>query len=168
MHATLALGIGGSLIYAATGAFWGAVNAGWFGLERDARWLQAGLGLGAGLVALAFARAGWKERLQGVGGFGRAAVYLIAAGAVLNVVGSIVAFAIFGTLSLGFGLVALAVVVVRGRWHTPADRVLIALSALGSLTWNTETASVWLLVGVGLIWTALSVHLLPRGVTRES
>ena len=162
MYQRLVLGIGGSLIYAATGAFWGAKNAGWFGLERDARWLQAGLGVGAALVALAFARVGWKDRLRAAGGAGRAAIALILAGAVLNVVGSAIEFAIFGTLALGFGLVLLAIVAVRARWDRPIDRAFIAVSALGSLTWNTETSSVWFLVGVGLIWTGLSIHLLPR------
>ncbi|MCA1709694.1 MAG: hypothetical protein LC808_43030, partial [Actinobacteria bacterium] len=41
------------------------------------------------------------------------------------------------------------------------DRVLIILSAVGSLTWNTETVSAFLLVGVGILWMILSIRLLP-------
>jgi hypothetical protein len=49
-----------------------------------------------------------------------------------------------------------------------ADR--IALSAIGSITWNTETLSAFLLVGVGLVWAILSVRLLksPAGVQPSS
>jgi hypothetical protein len=52
----------------------------------------------------------------------------------------------------------------------PADRLLVALSAIGSITWNTETLSAFLLVGVGLVWAILSVRLLkaPAGVQPSS
>ena len=162
MSKAMWLGVTGGLLYAATGAYWGMKNAEWFGLERDARWLQAGLGVGAALVILGFRRAGWGERVRETGRLGRIAVGLLVAGAVLNVVGSAIQFAIFGTVALGFGLVALAITAFRHRLGGRLDRWLIAVSAFGSLTWNTETLSVWLLVGVGLVWVALSVRLLGQ------
>jgi hypothetical protein len=52
----------------------------------------------------------------------------------------------------------------------PGDRLLIALSAIGSITWNTETLWAFLLVGVGLVWAILSIRLLqaPAGVQPSS
>ena len=40
----------------------------------------------------------------------------------------------------------------------------------GSITWNTETLSAFLLVGVGLVWAILSIRLLksPAGVQPSS
>jgi hypothetical protein len=60
--------------------------------------------------------------------------------------------------------------VLRQRLFHPGDRLLIALSAIGSITWNTETLSAFLLVGVGLVWAILSVRLLqaPAGVQPSS
>jgi hypothetical protein len=89
---------------------------------------------------------------------------------VLLILNAVVEFAIFGTLALAFGLISLAVVVLRQRLFHPSDRLLIALSAIGSITWNTETLSAFLLVGVGLVWAILSVRLLnaPAGVQPSS
>ena len=75
----------------------------------------------------------------------------------LLILNAVVEFAIFGTLALAFGLISLAVVVLRQRLFHPGDRLLIALSA-------------FLLVGVGLVWAILSVRLLqaPAGVQPSS
>ena len=86
-------------------------------------------------------------------------------GPVLYVLSWVVEFAILGTLALGIGVVCLSVAAIRRRLVPSVDRVLIVASAVGSLTWNTETLSAFLLVGVGLIWASLSVRLLPSKVT---
>ncbi|CAN5472327.1 hypothetical protein BH24ACT7_BH24ACT7_23040 [soil metagenome] len=142
----------------------GSMNAGWFGLERNANALFPLLGVGSGLVVIVFVRSNLRRELHRAGGFGRAARYLLVAAPVLMIVSGLVEFAIFGTLALAFGLISLAVVVVRRRLLHPADRLLIALSAVGSLTWNTETVSAFLLVGVGLLWAVLSARVLTVSV----
>jgi hypothetical protein len=148
----------------------GSMNAGWFGLERDANALFPLLGVGAGLVVVGFARSSLTRRLHEAGWLGRAARYLLVVAPVLLILNAVVEFAIFGTLALAFGLISLAVVVLRQRLFHPGDRLLIALSAIGSITWNTETLSAFLLVGVGLVWAILSVRLLqaPAGVQPSS
>ena len=78
----------------------------------------------------------------------------------LLILNAVVEFAIFGTLALAFGLIGLALVVLGRRLLPPGDRLLIVLSAIASITWNTETLSAFLLVGVGLAWAMLSVRLL--------
>jgi hypothetical protein len=67
---------------------------------------------------------------------------------------------------LAFGLTSLAVLMPGRRLLHPGDRLLVALSAIGSITWNTETRSAFLLVAVGVVWVILSVRLLnaPAGV----
>lgn len=102
-----------------------------------------------------------------MGGLGRATKYLLVAGPVLYVLSWAVDFAILGTLALGIGLVCLSIAVWRGRLVPSIDRILITLSAIGSLVWNTETVSAFVLVGVGLIWLVLSIRLLPRKEVRE-
>jgi uncharacterized membrane protein YgdD (TMEM256/DUF423 family) len=148
----------------------GSMNAGWFGLEWDANALFPLLGVGAGLVVVGFARSSLTRRLHEAGWLGRAARYLLVVAPVLLILNAVVEFAIFGTLALAFGLISLAVVVLRQRLFHPGDRLLIALSAIGSITWNTETLSAFLLVGVGLVWAILSVRLLkaPAGVQPSS
>jgi hypothetical protein len=148
----------------------GSMNAGWFGLERDANALFPLLGVGAGLVVVGFARSSLTRRLHEAGWLGRTARYLLVVAPVLLILNAVVEFAIFGTLALAFGLISLAVVVLRQRLFPPGDRLLIALSAIGSITWNTETLSAFLLVGVGLVWAILSVRLLqaPAGVQPSS
>ena len=123
-----------------------------------------------GLVVVGFARSSLTRRLHEAGGLGRAARYLLVVAPVLLILNAVVEFAIFGTLALAFGLISLAVVVLRQRLFHPGDRLLIALSAIGSITWNTETLSAFLLVGVGLVWAILSVRLLnvPAGVQPSS
>jgi hypothetical protein len=157
----------GGLLFAAVGAFWGSMNAGWFGLERDGRLLQPIMGIGIALVAFGFARSALACELHDAGRLGRAARYLLLAAPVLMILSGLIEFAIFGTLSLAFGLICLAVVVLRRRLFHPFDRFLVVLSAIGSLTWNTETLSAFLLVGVGLAWTILSARLLPATLSAQ-
>jgi hypothetical protein len=149
----------GAVLFAAGGATMGSMNAGWFSLEGDANALFPLLGVGAGLV-VGFARSSLTRRLHEAGWLGRAARYLLVVAPVLLILNAVVEFAIFGTLALAFGLISLAVVVLRRRLFHPGDRLLVALSAIGSITWNTETLSAFLLVGVGLAWAILSVRLL--------
>ena len=71
-------------------------------------------------------------------------------------------FAIFGTLTLAVGLTCVAFAFWVRRLGSVVDRALVTLSAIGSLTWNTETTSAFLLVGVGLIWVVLAVRLFTQ------
>lgn len=164
------LGVLGGLVFAATGAFWGVMNAGWFALERDADryFLQAWLGVGVALVVVGFLAAGWGGRLSSAGVAGRAAVWLFLAAPILNILSAVIEFAIVGTLALGLGLILLTFAAFRHRLVPRLDRWLVLLSAVGSVTWNTETQSVWLLVGVGLIWVVLALRLLPNNIQPAS
>ena len=157
----LAVAIGGALLYATSGAVMGASNAGWLAREVEANQLLAGLGIGAGFVVMMFAGTDFSRALKRTG-VGRAARWLLIIGSALYVVGGMIEFAIFGTLALAAGLFCLAAAVFNDRLGAAADRVLIALSAVGSITWNTETPSAFLLVGVGVIWAVLSVRLTRR------
>jgi len=150
----------GAAIYASAGGLIGSMNAGWLGMETDANGAMPALGVGAGMVVLAFASSPLNKRLREAGGAGRAAQVLLSIGPPLYVVSWLIEFAIVGTFSLGFGLVCLAVAVTRFKLVPVIDRALIVLSAVGSLTWNTETVSAFLLVGVGVIWMVLAVRLL--------
>jgi hypothetical protein len=154
----------GGVIYAAAGAVVGSMNAGWLGLERNANAVLPALGVGAALVVIAFFSTSLHVRLREVGTLGRVTQVLITVGSLFFVLSWIIEFAIVGTLCLGLGLVCLSVSVTRWRLVAITDRVLIILSALGSLTWNTETVSAFLLVGVGILWMILSIRLLsPSG-----
>jgi hypothetical protein len=154
----------GGVIYAAAGAVIGSMNAGWLGLERNANAVLPALGVGAALVVIAFFSTSLHVRLREVGTLGRVTQVLITVGSLFFVLSWIIEFAIVGTLCLGLGLVCLSVSVTRWRLVAITDRVLIILSALGSLTWNTETVSAFLLVGVGILWMILSIRLLsPSG-----
>lgn len=139
------------------------MNAGWLDVGTDANGSMPFMGIGAALVVIAFASSNLNHRLGEAGGTGRAAKVLLVLGPALYVVSWLIRFAIVGTLSLGVGLVCLAVAVTRFKLVPVADRALIILSAVGSLTWNTETVSAFFLVGVGLIWMVLSIRLLNRG-----
>jgi hypothetical protein len=160
----------GAALFAAGGVTMGSMNAGWFGLKRDANSLFPLLGAGAALVVVGFAHSSLARQLHEAGPLGRAARYLLVVAPVLLLLNAVVEFAIFGTLALAFGLIAVAVVVLRRRLFHPADRVLITLSAIGSITWNTETLSAFLLVGVGLLWAILALRLLnaPANVQPSS
>lgn len=157
----------GSLVFAAGGFCMGSMNAGWFGLERDANSLFPLLGLGAGLVVVGLVPTDLAQALRHQGLLGRATRYLLLTAPTVYILSGLVEFAIFGTLALGFGLICLAVIVIRRRWLRPVDRVLVALSALASLTWNTETVSSFLLLAVGLIWTVLTIRA-PGATTGEA
>lgn len=157
----LTVAIGGALLYAVSGAVMGASNAGWLAREIEANRLLAGLGIGAGFVVMMFAGTDFSRALTRTA-VGRAARWFLILGPVLYVVGGMIEFAIFGTLTLAIGLFCLTLAVYRQQLGTSTDRALIALSALGSITWNTETTSAFLLVGVGVIWAVLSVRLTRR------
>lgn len=158
----------GATIYAAAGALIGSMNAGWFGLERNANPLLPMLGVGAALIVIAFVSTTLHMRLREAGSLGRATQVLLVVGPLLFILSWLIEFAIIGTLSLGLGLVGLAVTVTRRKLVSIPDRVLIILSAVGSLTWNTETVSAFLLVGVGAVWMILSIRLLPYRPESES
>ena len=171
LTAKLPTAIIGATIYAAAGAVIGSMNAGWFGLERNANALLPVLGVGAALVVIAFYSTELHMRLRDAGRLGRATQILLVVGPLLFILSWVVEFAILGTLSLGLGLLCLVVTVTRGKLVSTTDRILIILSAAGSLTWNTETTSAFLLVGVGCLWMILSIRLLllspPVGESSE-
>lgn len=156
---TKAIGAVGGLLFAAGGALIGSMAAGWFGLERDSNAVFPLLGLGAALFVAGLALAGWIKALWRAGPEGIAAVVLLVVAPLVYLISWVIEFAIFGTFALGLGLVLLAVTMWRRRLADPLDRVLVTLAAVGSLTWNTETLSAFLLVGVGLIWSVVVVHL---------
>lgn len=163
----LTLAMLGALIYATAGGLIGAQNAGWFELERDANEVLPLLGVGAALVTIAFIGTPFSEQLREVGALGVASRILIVVGCSLFIMGALIQFAIFGTLSLAAGLICMAVAVTRHRLVSMTDRILIIVSAVGSITWNTETTSAFLLVGVGLIWMVLAIRLISTYRTTE-
>ena len=163
----VAAGVAGSLVYAGAGAYLGGMNAGWFA-RGDSNSVLPFLGVGAALVVAAFAASAFNRRVGQVAVVGRAAQVLLVLGPALYVVSFLIEFAIFGTLAVAFGLISLAIAVVAGRIAGLPDRILVVLSAVGSLTWNTETTSAFLLVGVGLAWVVLSVRLLWREVAHPA
>lgn len=105
------------------------------------------------------ATAGWPATLWRAGPAGRAAVSLLLVAPAAYLLSWAIGFAIFGTLTLGLGLGLLAVAVWRRRLSDQLDRALVTLAAVGSLTWNTETLSAFLLVGVGAIFAVLCLRL---------
>ena len=157
----LTVAVGGALLYAVSGAVIGASNAGWLAREVESNRLLPGLGIGAGFVVMMFAGTGFSRALKRTA-VGRAARGFLIAGPVLYVVGGMIEFAIVGTLAMAIGLFCLTVTVFIDQLGTSADRYLVAVSAVGSITWNTETTSACLLVGVGLVWAVLSVRLTRR------
>lgn len=162
------IGVLGGVIYASAGAVMGSMNAGWFGLDREANSTLPALGVGAALVVFAFSSSELHAGLRDAGRLGRATQLLLVIGPSLYVLSWVVDFAILGTVALGSGLICLSVVAIRRRLVPSFDSALIVGSAVGSLTWNTETLSAFLLVGVGLIWAFLSVRLLPSKATLRS
>lgn len=155
-------GAAGGLLFAVGGAWMGSMNAGWFSLSRDANSLFPLLGLGVAVVVAAWTLAGWPARLWQSGIPGRGAVGLLLAAPLMYILSWLIEFAILGTLALGVGLILLAIAMWRSRLGHRADRVLVSLAAVGSLTWNTETLSAFLLVGVGLVFAALCLRLQPQ------
>jgi|GEM_PF-2134609 len=158
----------GAIVYALAGGLIGAQNADWLGVGRDANGLLPFLGIGAAIVIMAARTTSFHEHLRNAL-VGRVGGYLLMAGALLYVVSWIIQFAILGTLTLALGLICLAFTFWARRLGDVIDRVLVTLSAIGSLTWNTETTSAFLLVGVGLIWAVLAVRLFtPESLAGES
>lgn len=155
--------VAGAVTYAATGVVWGARNAGLFGWVRDARGLQLWLGIGAALLLTGFAMDGWGSRLRRATPLGPVALGALVTGAALNLVSELVGFAILGTLGLGAGLVLLAVTAFRAQLVPRPDRWLVAVSAVLSLTWNTETSTAWFLAANGAVWLVLSARLVGAG-----
>lgn len=147
------------MVYAGAGGFMGAQNADWLGPGRDANALLPFLGVGAALVIVALRGTSFHHSLR-ESPVGRWSGYLLTVGAALYVVSWAIQFAIFGTLTLAFGLICLSITIWARRVLGMTDRILATISAIGSLTWNTETASAFLLVGVGVIWAILAVRLL--------
>lgn len=162
----------GALTYGVTGAVWGAKNEGLFGLTRNASDIQLWLGVGAALVIVGFSLHGWGRRLWAAAPVGPLAAVALILGAALNVVSAVIDFAIFGTLGLGLGLILLAVAAFQHRLGALPDRWLLAASAVLSVTWNTETSTVWFLAVNGALWVVLSLRLLgataDAGVPAES
>lgn len=156
---TKAVGAVGGLSFAAGGALMGAMNAGWGDLERDTNDVFPLLGFGVALLVVGLALAGWISALSRAGPGGLAAVVLLVVAPIVYLISWIIEFAIFGTFALGLGLILLAGTMWRRRFASPLDRVLVTVAAVGSLTWNTETLSAFLLVGVGLVWSAVFVRL---------
>ena len=150
----------GALSYGTGGALMGSMNAGWFDLGRGSNDTLPLIGIGAGLIILAFYRSAFHARLKEAGGLYLAIAILLTIGVLFNVLQPVLEFAIFGTFGLGFGLICLSVAVWSRILVPLLDRILITLSAAGSLTWNTETTSAFLLVGVALLWVAISFRLL--------
>ncbi len=148
----------GSTLFAAGGFWMGSMNVGWFGLEENANSLFPLLGLGAALVVGGLSSSPLAKGLHSRGVLERATRILMVAAPLVYLLSWLVEFAILGTLALGLGLICLTVIVIRRRWLPPIDRLLVAVSAVAALTWNTETVSAFLLVGVGLVWAILSMR----------
>ena len=55
---------------------------------------------------------------------------------------------------------------VWSRVPSRVDHLLAAFATVGSLTWNTETLSAFLLVGVGLLFGVLSLRM--RGAVSDA
>lgn len=148
----------GGFVFAAAGAVMGSQNAGWFRLARNANALFPVLGVGVLLILAGWGGSGWALKLRRSGPLGKAAAVLLVLGAILFLLNPLLQFAILGTVSFGIGLVLFATMLWRHRLTAQADRVLATLAAVGSLTWNTETVSAFLLAGVGLLLVILSLR----------
>ena len=160
------LAVIGGLVFAVAGGVMGAQNADWFGLERNANGLFPVLGVGALLLLTGWSSTTWAVPLRRSGLLGKAAAVLLVLGAAFFLLNPLLQFAIFGTLAFGIGLVLFATTLWRQRVAARADRVMATLAAIGSLTWNTETVSAFLLVGVGVLLAILSLRLSrPQAVT---
>ena len=148
----------GALVFAAAGFVMGAMNAGWLGLERDVNSMFPLLGIG-----VLWMLAGWWRRVGRQvwrsSGLGKAATVAVALGGLFFLLNPILQFAIFGTLFFGFGLGLFTVTLWRQDLLTRADHLIASFATVGSLTWNTETLSAFLLVGVGVLLAVLSVRM---------
>ena len=117
-------------------------------------------------MTVAFIGTPFSKRLGEVGALGIASQTFVVVGCALFIMGALIDFAIFGTLNLAAGLICVAIAVTRHALVSVTDRILIIVSAIGSITWNTETTSALLLVGVGLIWIVLAIRLVPNRLVR--
>lgn len=135
------------------------MNAGWFGLERNANALFPWLGAGALLVATGWAGQGPGRKALASGLLGKAAAVFLVLGGLFFLLNPLLQFAIVGTLSFAIGLALFAGVLWRQRLMTRTDRVTATVAAVASLTWNTETTSAFLLVAVGLLLAVLSLRM---------
>lgn len=158
----------GGLVIAAAGAVMGSQNAGWFGLARNANALFPLLGVGVLLILAGWGGSGWTRTLWRAGRLGKAAAALLAIGAVFFLLNPLLQFAIFGTLSFAIGLGLFATLLWRERLLARADRVMASVAAVGSLTWNTETVSAFLLVGVGVLLAILSLRMGHAPTVRDA
>ena len=153
-----AVAVVGGLVYAAAGFVMGSMNAGWLGLQRDTNSMFPLLGLGVLAVV-----AGWSHGLGREvwrsGGLGKAATVTAVLGGLFFLLNPILQFAIFGTLLFGIGLGLFTVTLWRQDWLTRVDHLVASFATVGSLIWNTETLSAFLLVGVGLLLAVLSVRM---------
>ena len=136
----------------------GSMNVG-FGLDRNANALFPVLGVGVLLLLVGWGRWGWAGRLWAAGLLGKAVSALLVLGAVFFLLNPVLQFAILGTLSFGVGLVLFAAMLWRQRQMTRTDRLMVTLAAVGSLTWNTETSSAFLLVAVGVLLAVVSARM---------
>jgi hypothetical protein len=148
----------GALVFAGGGFVMGAMNAGWLGLERDVNSMFPLLGIG-----VLWMLAGWWRRVGREvwrsGGLGKAATVTAVLGGLFFLLNPILQVAIFGTLLFGIGLGLFTVTLWRQKLLTRVDHLLASLATVGSLTWNTETLSAFLLVGVGLLLAAMSLRM---------
>ena len=58
------IGVLGGMIYASAGAVMGSMNAGWFGLHREANSMLPWMGVGASLVVFAFSSSELRAGLE--------------------------------------------------------------------------------------------------------
>jgi hypothetical protein len=148
----------GALVFAGGGFVMGAMNAGWLGLERDVNSMFPLLGIG-----VLWMLAGWWRRVGREvwrsGGLGKVAMVTAVLGGLLFLLNPILQVAIFGTLLFGIGLGLFTVTLWRQKLLTRVDHLLASLATVGSLTWNTETLSAFLLVGVGLLLAVVSLRM---------
>lgn len=154
-----AVAVMGGLLFAVAGAVMGSQNAGWFGLARNANALFPVLGAGVLLILVGWGGSGWARKLRESGLPGIAVAVLLVLGALFFLLNPLLQFAIFGTLSFGIGMVLFAIGLWRRGVGVTRDRLTAILAAIGSLTWNTETASAFLLVAVGVLLAILSLRL---------
>jgi hypothetical protein len=148
----------GALLFAAGGFVMGAMNAGWLGLERDVNSMFPLLGLGV-LAMMAGWSGGVGRTVWASGALGKAATVMALLGGLFFLLNPILQVAIFGTLLFGFGLGLFSVALWRKELMGREDHLLASFAAIGSLTWNTETLSAFLLVGVGALLALLSMRM---------
>lgn len=156
----------GGVVYAVAGAVWTASNLRWFGWTPDANpiidpsfWLGIGLTLVVGGFTL---RHGNDIRSRGALGRWLARVSIMAP--VFLLLSPLIQFAIFGTLLTFAAMLMFTLLVHRSRLLPWFDVLLLCLATVASITWNTETPSVALLIIVGLVASWISYRVLIRDI----